>query len=190
MSQQHLADRMRELGWRWVQPTVWSIEAGRRPLRLAEAADLADVLGVEVDAFLTVPYESPIERLNAGLVADAATVRRRRDDAERRLQDILTRHRALTDLARAREGQAVRWPDGARRVWDAFEWIDSEEARDILEHLGVEAADAERLAALLERGQADGEGPDTAGSAAADFATAAWDALRVALPSLVEAGPA
>ena len=45
-SQQSVADAMRHRGWRWSQATVWSVETGRRPLRLAEARDLAEILGV------------------------------------------------------------------------------------------------------------------------------------------------
>ncbi len=41
MSQKDVAERMRELGWKWSQATVWSVEKGERPLRLAEADDLA-----------------------------------------------------------------------------------------------------------------------------------------------------
>jgi len=53
-TQQAVADEMRKRGWRWSQATVWSVEKGERPLRLAEAEDLAAVLGTpSVHAFLT-----------------------------------------------------------------------------------------------------------------------------------------
>ena len=42
---------MRERGWRWAQATVWNVEKGERPLRLAEAEDLASILGVGLYAF-------------------------------------------------------------------------------------------------------------------------------------------
>lgn len=45
LSQQSLADKMRERGWKWSQATVWAVEKGDRPLRFAEAVDLARVLG-------------------------------------------------------------------------------------------------------------------------------------------------
>lgn len=45
MSQKELADRMRDLGWKWSQATVWSIEKGERPLRLVEAEALQSILG-------------------------------------------------------------------------------------------------------------------------------------------------
>jgi hypothetical protein len=46
-SQKDIADAMRERGWKWSQATVWSIEKGERPLRVAEAADLAQILDQE-----------------------------------------------------------------------------------------------------------------------------------------------
>ena len=49
MSQQALGDAMRELGHKWSQATVWSVEKGERPLRFAEAADLAAQLDVRMD---------------------------------------------------------------------------------------------------------------------------------------------
>ncbi|MDB5338703.1 MAG: hypothetical protein JWN70_4322 [Planctomycetaceae bacterium] len=51
LSQKELAQRMRSLGWKWSQATVWSIEKGERPLRLAESEDLAAVLGLGVRGF-------------------------------------------------------------------------------------------------------------------------------------------
>ena len=47
-SQKEVADDMRERGWKWSQATVWSVEKGERPLRLAEAVDLAVILSTEV----------------------------------------------------------------------------------------------------------------------------------------------
>ncbi|GEB94399.1 helix-turn-helix domain-containing protein [Microbacterium lacticum] len=44
-SQKDLASAMRELGFKWSQATVWSIEKGERPLRLSEAEALAQVMG-------------------------------------------------------------------------------------------------------------------------------------------------
>lgn len=37
---------MQKRGWKWSQATVWAIEKGERPLRLAEAADLEDLLNL------------------------------------------------------------------------------------------------------------------------------------------------
>lgn len=49
-SQQDLANEMRRRGFKWSQATVWSVEKGERPLRLAEADALADFFGVPLDA--------------------------------------------------------------------------------------------------------------------------------------------
>lgn len=51
-SQQLVADEMRSRGYDWSQATVWSVEKGRRPLRFAEAAQLADILDVAVTDML------------------------------------------------------------------------------------------------------------------------------------------
>lgn len=62
-TQQAVADEMRRRGWRWSQATVWSVEKGERPLRLAEADDLATVLGTpSVHAFLTEPIGAYIQQ--------------------------------------------------------------------------------------------------------------------------------
>lgn len=62
-TQQSVADEMRQRGWRWSQATVWSVEKGERALRLAEADDLAAVLGtVSVHAFLTEPLGAHIQQ--------------------------------------------------------------------------------------------------------------------------------
>lgn len=52
-SQKALAEAMRERGHSWSQATVWSVEQGSRPLRLAEARDLARELGVSVQRLAT-----------------------------------------------------------------------------------------------------------------------------------------
>ncbi|QSZ49590.1 hypothetical protein [Arthrobacter sp. D5-1] len=54
-SQQWVADRMREKGWKWAQATVWNVEKGERPLRLAEAEGLADILAISVEQILQAP---------------------------------------------------------------------------------------------------------------------------------------
>src|SRR5688500_1134787 len=45
MPQSELAKAMRERGYKWSQATVWSVEKGERPLRLAEAETLSEILG-------------------------------------------------------------------------------------------------------------------------------------------------
>lgn len=48
MSQAALAASMAERHHKWSQATVWSVETAKRPLRLAEAEDVAEILGVGV----------------------------------------------------------------------------------------------------------------------------------------------
>lgn len=47
-SQQWLADAMRARGWKWAQATTYTVEQGKRPLKLVEARELAAVLGVQL----------------------------------------------------------------------------------------------------------------------------------------------
>lgn len=53
MSQKALADAMRDAGYKWSQSTVWSVEQGTRPLKLAEASVLAGVLDTQVEFLLS-----------------------------------------------------------------------------------------------------------------------------------------
>lgn len=52
MSQAALASAMREMGWKWTQPTVAAIEKGERPLKLAEAVQLSQILGADLQQFI------------------------------------------------------------------------------------------------------------------------------------------
>src|SRR5688572_27521658 len=58
MSQEALAESMSEMGHeKWSQSTVWSVERGTRPLRLAEAESLARLFDVDVTRLLGDPVE-------------------------------------------------------------------------------------------------------------------------------------
>lgn len=57
MSQKALGDAMRERGHKWSQATVWAVEKGDRPLKLTEAKDLCDVLGVNMAFLLNPPLD-------------------------------------------------------------------------------------------------------------------------------------
>ncbi|WP_439593599.1 hypothetical protein [Microbacterium sp.] len=46
VSQKDLADEMRRRGFRWSQATVWAVEKGERPLRLAEAEALGKIMDI------------------------------------------------------------------------------------------------------------------------------------------------
>lgn len=69
ISQAGLANAMKERGHdKWSQATVWSVEQGKRPLRLAEAFSLADFLQVDVnDLVRTDPDAVAFERLRLSL---------------------------------------------------------------------------------------------------------------------------
>lgn len=60
MTQQAVAAEMKRRGWKWSQATVWSTESGERPLRLAEAEALADILKVTSSRFLAAETEAQL----------------------------------------------------------------------------------------------------------------------------------
>ena len=64
--QQAVADAMRERDHRWSQSTVWAVEKGERRLLLSEAADLAEILDVSVEALLERPDEIGLQSEIAG----------------------------------------------------------------------------------------------------------------------------
>lgn len=72
---------MRERGWKWSQATVWAVEKGDRPLRLAEANDLAAILKKSVAAFMYSPGEHEIEKADQRL-----------QESRKSLEDALTSH--------------------------------------------------------------------------------------------------
>src|SRR5688572_15963772 len=68
MSQDALAESMSEMGHdKWSQSTVWSVERGTRPLRLAEAESLARLFNVDVSRLLG----DPVERMLIGALDGA-----------------------------------------------------------------------------------------------------------------------
>lgn len=100
MSQKDVATAMRDRGWKWSQATVWSVERGDRPLRLAEAQDLAAILRRPMQAFLYSETEQKIA------------------NADRRLREARTElEEALSSLQGARI-QMARLLDGAHRSGD------------------------------------------------------------------------
>lgn len=52
VAQTALASKMKQLGHKWSQATVWAVEKGERALKLSEAKDLASLLGVSVTDLL------------------------------------------------------------------------------------------------------------------------------------------
>ncbi|MBD8517082.1 hypothetical protein [Plantibacter sp. CFBP 8804] len=62
MPQKTLADLMREAGWKWSQATVWSVEKGERPLKLAEAEYLTtNIFNTQPFALLGQEWESLVQ---------------------------------------------------------------------------------------------------------------------------------
>lgn len=67
LTQSALARAMSERGWKWNQNIVAKVESGGRPLRLAEANDLATILNTQAFMFTTAWSDQAAE--NAKIVA-------------------------------------------------------------------------------------------------------------------------
>lgn len=58
ISQQTLAEKMRNKGFKWSQATVWATEKGDRPVRLSEVIALSEVLDKTYDSFLLEEHDT------------------------------------------------------------------------------------------------------------------------------------
>lgn len=92
MSQKDVAEQMRRRGFKWSQATVWSVERGERPLRLAEADALSEFLAMSNLYSLTSNRTTFNIRLSTSKI-DAARVR-----LEEAAQEIVTVQRELARL--------------------------------------------------------------------------------------------
>lgn len=123
LSQEALADAMRLCGHRWTQATVWSIEKGKRAIKLTEALDLADILGTDVASLVLSEPETAVKRAMREVhVAEGAMSQglRAYDEAHRALVDAVQAARRLGAQGRDMNVAAVmaeRTVETAVRDW-------------------------------------------------------------------------
>ena len=155
MTQADLAAAMKGLGWKWSQSTVWSIERGDRPLRLAEALAVAEILDVPVDSLArTEGAEAELH------VAERAHKRARAEFDE-------SVHRYVSALVQLVQGaDRVEGEGGVDASWEA--WLRDELPRQTPAAMtsnarivaGIEAPEGQRgrwTTRLLEALEADHE---------------------------------
>jgi kynureninase len=127
-SQANLAAAMAERGHKWSQATVWSVEAAKRPLRLAEAADVAAILGIEVRELLV---QDRVQKTLSALLHEG----KRRTNLVREMVAISEQVDESTELMKAQTGALLTElrnnPDHPHRAW----------IEDLLGEDGVEAED-------------------------------------------------
>lgn len=95
MSQAALGAAMAERGHKWSQATVWSVETGKRPMRLAEADDVASICGFGIQAL--VVRDALGERLSEVPGAIAATSHAARQFRES-CRELLGMHFLLEEM--------------------------------------------------------------------------------------------
>lgn len=122
MSQVALAEKMTEAGHSWAQATVWSVEQGKRPLKLNEALTLAEILGVSL-----------IDLAVSGDTAKAMSVIR--SDMQRLVAKWEGVRDALTALQTARAQYGLAWYTlGEPLKQDNIDGIPAEVFQDFLDY--------------------------------------------------------
>ncbi|WP_314473842.1 helix-turn-helix transcriptional regulator [uncultured Microbacterium sp.] len=145
LSQKVLAELMKERGWKWSQPTVVSIEGGERPLKLAEAEDLAGVLGASMADLLD---DAP-GTLETQMVMAWADTRRDIESTSVQLRGLLERMDGLADLIESRPDIAdLLWGSEGGNDWER--WIGYEvRSNSLFQGQQVIVGSEERREALL-----------------------------------------
>ena len=117
-SQQAIADEMRARGWKWSQATLWAIEKGERPLRLAEAVSLAEVLRCNVARLTQAPVREQARWHLNKLMAEAD--KERMDAANDLMRLERTSRRALRMLDGIEAHGAILSAEAIQGYRDAF----------------------------------------------------------------------
>lgn len=91
-SQEDVANRMRSAGFTWRQSTVAKTEAADRPIRVNEAAALAEIFGSDLGELLKPDQHPLLVRLRQGMSVLG--------DVERRAYDAEQAHAEAVDLMR------------------------------------------------------------------------------------------
>lgn len=77
MTQEELAKKMREQGYKWSKATVWAIEKGERPLKVAEAAEVLRCLEMPADnisVFTNDSYNYKVMDLVRSVIDDCEAI--------------------------------------------------------------------------------------------------------------------
>lgn len=167
-TQQQLANQMRRHGWPWTQQMVGKIEKGLRPVRFAEAGDLAVLMSVTTQDLLLSPLETAVQE-----------VRRQRAQARTELERTKERALVLEALLAASTGAEMQLSDPESSMTFAF-WVpvfDWSETLEILSYLGATDLDLEPIKSLAESALAHQGDPRPVGKAL-------WELLQRLLPTL------
>ena len=167
-TQQQLADQMRKRGWPWTQQMVGKIEKGLRPVRFAEAGELAALMRVTTQDLLLSPLDAAVRE-----------VRIQRAQARTVLERTKERAHVLEALSAASKGAEMQLSDPESSLAFAF-WVpvyDWGETLEILTYLGATDVDLEPIKSLAESALAR-QGDSL------PVGRALWELLQRLLPTL------
>jgi len=95
-SQTELAERMQDRGHSWHQATVYKLEDGRRPTRLAEAVALAEVLEVPLTHLIGPDAPERVARFEVARAARRVkAIKRAREQLDEELHEAERKRAAL-----------------------------------------------------------------------------------------------
>lgn len=160
-SQQEIADGMRHQGWKWSQATVWSVEKGERPLRLAEALSLAKLLFVRLDDLIMQELDGMVI---VSLISRMTAIREAREKLRSGIQELAEHREALAGVISFAEASLASgsWTDEASKnkaetLLENAREISSWSLRRVVEYV-LEEEEAELRA--QGRGGSNGEHPE------------------------------
>lgn len=113
MTQAELAGKMRSLGYKWSQATVWAIEKGERTLKLTEAIDLANIFQTLLDSFTARDHTIKISQL----------ARKAFESQNQLIEAIQTHIRSVQELAVTAELLKEHIPDGSLPDEQVMSWL-------------------------------------------------------------------
>lgn len=171
-SQQDLAAKMVGLRWNWTQQMVAKVEKGLRPVRFAEAGDLAQIFKVSTQTLLFGPLEAAVQN-----------VRRQRTQARDVLATTMTRAQVLEAMFAASTGAEMSLPSPPLNLAIAFRVPDHDwqETLGILRELGATENDLTPLMDFVAGAHANVE-------SVLPYGEALWELVSRLLPSLTADG--
>lgn len=133
-SMRELARRMKDRGWQWTPTTASKVEKGERPIRLAEAPDLADLLDTTVEGFLV----DPLARLLASITVEDLARREEQAEATMRVSLLSAERDVFEAIQKAHNGEHAEIARDYAHLGLALGAVDWRQLKEILVLIGGE----------------------------------------------------
>ena len=142
-SMRELARRMKDRGWQWTPTTASKVEKGERPIRLAEAPDLSELLETTIEGFLV----DPLTRLLASIQREDQAKRKEQMEASRRVTQLAIERDVFEAIQRAHLGDEAVIVKGLQLIGLALGAVEWRELKEVFVLVGAVPAHVEELLA-------------------------------------------